>query len=109
MLGSFYAWMSFYELRTDVLLQKSKVLLMPATYNGGALREALQVLASGDGVALGGFLLLTALTLLAEWFSVTHKNEEYYYLRQPLALVVLVVLTVLLAPGKTNAFIYFAF
>ena len=29
-LASFYAWMSFYELRTDVLLQKSKVLLMPA-------------------------------------------------------------------------------
>ncbi len=69
----------------------------------------MQVLASGDGVALGGFLLLTMLTLLTEWFSVRDKNEEYYYLRQPVALGMLVVLTLLLAPGKTNAFIYFAF
>jgi hypothetical protein len=53
--------------------------------------------------------LLTAFTLLAEWFSVADRNDEYYYLRQPLVLGLLVVLTVLLAPGKTNAFIYFAF
>jgi D-alanyl-lipoteichoic acid acyltransferase DltB (MBOAT superfamily) len=109
MVGSFYAWLSFYELRTDVLLQKSKVLLMPSAYNGEALHEAIRGLASGDGIALGGFLLLTALTLLVEWLSVTDKNEEYYYFRQPLALGVLVALTLLLAPGKTNAFIYFAF
>jgi D-alanyl-lipoteichoic acid acyltransferase DltB (MBOAT superfamily) len=109
MFGSFYAWLSFYEPRTDILLKKSTVLLMPSTYSVAALREATQGLASGNGIALGGFLLLAALTLAAEWLSVLHKNEEYYYLRRSGVLMVLVCLTLLLAPGKTNAFIYFAF
>ncbi len=109
MLGTFYAWLCFYERRTDVLLHKAGVLLTPAAYSGAALREAVHGLASGSGFVLGCFLALTALTLLAEWFSVARKDEEYWYLRRPYVLAVLVALTILLAPGKQNAFIYFAF
>ena len=73
------------------------------------LREALHRWGNADGFVLLCFLLLTSLVLLLEWMSVARRNEPYYYLRRPSILVALVVLTVLLAPGNHNAFIYFAF
>jgi hypothetical protein len=52
---------------------------------------------------------LCALTLLAEWRSLAGGDEPYSLLVRPWVLVLLVVLTVWLAPGDQNDFIYFAF
>ncbi|MFM2293912.1 MAG: hypothetical protein RLZZ350_325 [Verrucomicrobiota bacterium] len=109
MLGVFFAWMSFYETNTLMLLRKMSVLLQPSGYTFGALRAAVQEFASPNGIVLAFFLGLTLVTLLAEWLSVRRREHEYAWLRHPLALCILVVLTVELAPGKNNAFIYFAF
>ncbi len=109
LLACFFAWLSFYEVRTGIMLQKFHVLLTPSAYHLGALRDALNCLAPGDTIVLGGFLALAGLTLMAEWLSVARKHEEYYYLRRPWVLGTLVVLSVLFAPGTNNAFIYFAF
>ena len=64
---------------------------------------------AADLVTLGGTLGLCALTLLAEWRSLSRGGEPYSLLVRPWVLVLLVVLTVWLAPGDQNDFIYFAF
>ena len=56
-----------------------------------------------------GVSVLTLLTLGIEWLSVRRTDQPYAYLCKRPVVVVLVILTVLLAPGKNNGFIYFAF
>jgi hypothetical protein len=55
------------------------------------------------------FLFLTTVTLCAEWQSVARTQEAYHYLRKPMVTALLVIFLVLLAAGKSNTFIYFAF
>ena len=109
MLACFYAWLCFYETSTPVLIAKMKLLLMPSAYSAVALREAVQLWSARNGIILAGILLLTTLTLVMEWLSVRKKNEPYFFLRRPGILIVLVILTMFLAPQKNNGFIYFAF
>ena len=107
--GAFFAWLCFYETRTPVLLLKLKTLVNPAAYGAAALQEAVAVWRKPEAFVLGCFLILAAAVLIAEWLSIARKNEPYYYLRQRVVVIILVVLAVLLAPGRNNAFIYFAF
>lgn len=109
MLTSFCAWLGFYETRTSVLVAKVKTLLTPHAYNGAALHDVMHQLASSNGFVLICFLLLAAATLLFEWQSVARRDVPYYYLCKPAVLIALVILTVILAPAKSNGFIYFAF
>jgi D-alanyl-lipoteichoic acid acyltransferase DltB (MBOAT superfamily) len=108
-LGTFAAWVCFYETRTPVLLAKLQTLLTPAAYGAAALEEAVSTLSKPDSLVLGAFLFLAGAVWVTEWLSIRYKNEPYYYLRRPMVAGVLVVLALLLAPGKNNAFIYFAF
>jgi len=109
MLTSFCAWLGFYETRTPVLAAKLKTLLTPHAYGGSALHEALNNWSSGSGFVVFCFLVLTTMVLVLEWQSVARRDTPYYYLCRPPVLVALVILTVILAPGKSNGFIYFAF
>jgi D-alanyl-lipoteichoic acid acyltransferase DltB (MBOAT superfamily) len=113
MMASFYAWLCFYESDTGVLLAKLKLLLLPQSYHPAALQTAVHVWINAwtgaHGVVLLGVLFLTSTTLLAEWFSLRRHGEPYFLLRRFWVMVLLIFLTVLLAPGKSNGFIYFAF
>jgi D-alanyl-lipoteichoic acid acyltransferase DltB (MBOAT superfamily) len=109
MVGVFFAWLCFYEQRSAVLFQKIATLLTPQAYSPGALKEFCQLHASGDGITLAGFLVLGGISVLAEWRSLAVHNEPYTLFRGAWASCLLVVLTLALAPGKQNAFIYFAF
>jgi len=109
MVAVFAAWLCFYESRTAVLLDKVRTLLTPAAYHVGALRAAAHPYAGAHGVVLSGLLTLAAITLILEWLSMHLKKEPYYYLRKRSVICALVILTILLAPGENNAFIYFAF
>jgi D-alanyl-lipoteichoic acid acyltransferase DltB (MBOAT superfamily) len=109
MLTSFCAWLGFYETRTSVLATKLKTLLNPHAYGTSALHEALHQWSSANGFVVFCFLVLTMIVLLLEWQSVARRDVPYYYLYRPAVLVALVILTVILAPGRSNGFIYFAF
>lgn len=109
MLGTFGAWLCFYELNGDVLFVKLRTLATLSAYHPSALSGMFTQWPRGDLIALVCLLVLAGLTMTMEWLSVRCKNEAYYYLRRPWALGLLVLLTVLLAPGKNNGFIYFAF
>ena len=109
MIVAFFAWLGFYETRTDVLGLKIKALLTLQGYNHAALGEAAAVFSSANGFVMCCFLALSALSFLLEWLSVLKKDEPYYLLRRPVILIGLVLLTVVLAEVKSNEFIYFAF
>jgi alginate O-acetyltransferase complex protein AlgI len=109
MLVSFCAWLGFYETRTPMLLLKMKAMFMPGAYNLAQWHEFATQYLSSSGLVLCCFLMLAAVILLFEWLSVARHDTPYYYLRQPAVIVALIVLTVLLAPEKSNGFIYFAF
>ncbi|MFT3868299.1 MAG: MBOAT family O-acyltransferase [Nibricoccus sp.] len=109
MATSFGAWLAFYEIRTDALFAKIRTILTPAAYNTDALREALHRWSSVDGFVMTCFLTLSGGVLLVEWFSVRKNQQPYRLLFHPVALILLLVLTLILAPGTNNGFIYFAF
>lgn len=109
MLAAFLAWLAFYELRPDILWAKYLTLLTPTAYNLTAIKSLLTVLNSGEWIVLLSLFVLAGMTLVLEWLSVRRHPEPFALLRRPWLVALLVVLTVLLAPGKNNAFIYFAF
>ena len=88
---------------------KLLTLIQIRGYSAANLKGMLAVYGGGDLVALAGVLALAAATLAAEAWSVRRLDRPYAVLTTPRALTVLVVLTLLLAPGKNNGFIYFAF
>ena len=110
MATAFCAWLGFYETRTGVLALKLRTLFTPGAYNLAALREATATaFSSGEGYVLGCLLCLSGVTFLLEWLSVVRRDQPYYFLCRPAVLIGLVLLTVVLAGGKSNGFIYFAF
>ncbi len=109
MVAAFSAWLCFYELNTSRMLSKLALLLNPAAYAPGALKATIALFPPGDRFVLAGLFVLVAGVLSLEWLSVRRLNEPYGYFRKKPVLILLVVLTVLLAPGKNNGFIYFAF
>jgi D-alanyl-lipoteichoic acid acyltransferase DltB (MBOAT superfamily) len=109
MLVSFCAWLGFYETRTPVLLLKFKTLFTPGAYSLAHWHEFGVRYFSSSGYVLCCFLILTGVILFFEWLSVARHDSPYYYLRRPAAVVTLIIFTILLAPEKSNGFIYFAF
>jgi D-alanyl-lipoteichoic acid acyltransferase DltB (MBOAT superfamily) len=107
MLASFAAWLCFYETRTRILALKLQAILTPQAYDHDALHEAIGHWDSVGGYVLACMLTLTGIVLLLEWLSIARRDVPFYFLRRPVILVVLV--TILLAPERNNGFIYFAF
>lgn len=103
------AWLCFYEVDTTRMFAKLGLLLTPVAYSMTALKSTVAAIPAGDRIVLACLFGLATLTLMTEWLSVRRLNEPYAYLRRKPVLVGLVILTVLLAPGKNNGFIYFAF
>jgi alginate O-acetyltransferase complex protein AlgI len=109
MVGVAFSWLFFLETHTPSLKAKLLTLIQVRGYSAANLKGMLGVYGGGGLVALAGVLALAAATLAAEAWSVRRLDRPYAVLTTPRALTVLVVLTLLLAPGKNNGFIYFAF
>ena len=103
--AAFLAWLCFYETRTNVLVAKLHALITPAAYKLEFARYVFDGCKNRPTLCL----VLCGLAFLAEWLSLSRKNEAYYYLRRPAVLFVLIALVVFLSPEKNNGFIYFAF
>jgi hypothetical protein len=73
------------------------------------LRALIPILEPGNAFVLASFLLLACAVLLIEWLSLRKTGEPYAFFKKPAVLCTMVAMTVLLAPGEKNDFIYFAF
>ena len=109
MVGAFFAWLCFYETRTDVLFAKMGTLLDPTAYTMTNLQQVIAILEPGNAFVLAAFLSMAFFALVVEWFSLRNTGQPYAFFKKPAVLCALVALTVLLAPGEKNDFIYFAF
>lgn len=109
MLASFAAWLSFYETQTASLLKKFQTLLTPAAYNPAAFRQLTHHWGGPEQLVLVTMLALTALVFTLEWRSLSRPGGPYSLLLNRKLLFALIILTLLLAPGESNDFIYFAF
>lgn len=109
MAGAFFAWLCFYETRTDILFAKMGTLLDPTAYTLAHVRQVIAILEPGGAFVLAAFLLMAFSALIVEWFSLRNTGQPYAFFKKPAVLCGLVALTVLLAPGEKNDFIYFAF
>ena len=109
MAAVFLAWLCFYETSLPVLLLKLQTLFTPAGYSTANWQIARTTWAGANGFVLLCFVALAAATQGLEWRSLRHGGEPLAALRKTPVLVALVILTVILSPGKSNGFIYFAF
>ena len=108
-VGAFFAWLCFYETRTPVLFAKMRTLLDPGAYTLTNLQQLIAIVEPGNAFVLAAFLLMAFFTLVIEWFSLRNTRQPYAFFKKPPVLCALIALTVLLAPGARNDFIYFAF
>jgi alginate O-acetyltransferase complex protein AlgI len=109
MLAVFFAWLFFYETRSDALWLKAGTLLNPLAYNGANLAVALKEFKTSAFFVFACFLALALIAHSLEWMAVRNRYEPFYYHRRPATLVALVALICFLSPAETNDFIYFAF
>ena len=109
LVATFLAWLCFYETDITTLLLKLRALFTPGAYSLAHLHAVSAQWIGRDLFVLGCFLVLSLAAFLGEWRSLRRGGEPLALLRRPAVLFVLVVLTVLLAPGKSNGFIYFTF
>lgn len=109
MLGVAFAWLCFYESRTDVLMGKLMALVTPDSYGKNSIREFIASLQVPQTASLAGVIALSIGAISLEWSALRRGGEPYAVFRRMPVLLLMVVLTILLAPGKNNAFIYFAF
>lgn len=109
MSAVFLAWLCFYETNLSHLMEKLGAIFTPGAYAPAQFRAAVLQWSEPSGLVLASFLALSALALWAERRSLLHGGEPFSLFRKPLVLLILVILTVILAPGKSNGFIYFAF
>jgi len=104
-----FSWLLFYETRTPVLMAAMKTLVSPAGYSDEALALWMAWVRSANGTVALAFVGLSGVSFFFEWRSLRGGGAPYGELRRPWVLAVLIVLTVWLAPGASNGFIYFAF
>lgn len=109
MAGVFLAWLFFYQTDLAVLKQNLGAVLTPSAYSVPALKGFLASRGGADLLVLFGLCLITSGILLAEFFGQKSHENPYHYLSKFPVLMLLILLTVVMAPGARNSFIYFAF
>lgn len=109
-LYTMVAWLFFLERDIVLLQQKVISIVQPASYTLAQLNKLPVVFPSPtDALTTGTILILATSALALEGFGLRRYTEPYHLLRHPAACIVLVFLTVLLAPMEESSFIYFNF
>jgi alginate O-acetyltransferase complex protein AlgI len=104
------AWLFFLERDPALLREKALSLVQPAAYSLDHLR-LLPTAFPGptNAITTAIILILAATALTVEALGIRSKSEPYYLARHPAASILLVFLTILLAPMEESQFIYFNF
>jgi alginate O-acetyltransferase complex protein AlgI len=104
-----FAWLFFFESDPVALKAKTLTLLNPLNYGLGALKNLPHVFAPSHGLTLGMILLLALAILAMEALGTKRNSEPYYFLRKSGICMILIFLTIFLAPMEESHFIYFNF
>jgi alginate O-acetyltransferase complex protein AlgI len=104
------AWLFFFETNPQALKAKAISLCNPLAYGLAPLKNLPAIFANPANAATTGLILLIAFALLAlEGRNIQKQLEPYHLSRKPAICILLIFLTVLLAPMEESQFIYFNF
>ncbi|GAA5128508.1 MBOAT family protein [Luteolibacter yonseiensis] len=104
------AWLFFLERDPHVLLDKAQAVLSPASYSLANFKNVASVFAGPSDIATTALIFLFASLFLGlELLGVRQETAAYHHARRPVACMILVFLTILLAPMEESSFIYFNF
>jgi len=104
----FAAWLPFYETRWPVLSHKLAILCSSSSYSVSLLRQYAMSFDSWHYLPLTLLMILSLATFTAEAFC-SRKKAHYGYANHPVAIIILIALTVWFGSTKGNDFIYFSF
>jgi D-alanyl-lipoteichoic acid acyltransferase DltB (MBOAT superfamily) len=103
-------WLFFLERNPAALKTKTLAMLDPSAYTIDHLHHLITAFSGPtDALTTASILILAAIALAIEGVGIRKQSEPYQILRHPAASIVLVFLTVLLAPMEESSFIYFNF
>ena len=104
------AWLFFLERDPSLLRQKATALIQPAAYSLENLRHLAAAFPGPTNALTSAIILTLALAALTlEGLGLRSKSDPCHLARHPAASIVLVILTILLAPMQESSFIYFNF
>jgi D-alanyl-lipoteichoic acid acyltransferase DltB (MBOAT superfamily) len=105
-----FTWLFFLERDTSLLLKKSLALFTPSAYSIAHLPGLPDAFGGiSNALTLSLVLALAVIALALEGFGIRRQLEPYRIARHPAASILLVFLTVWLAPMEESSFIYFNF
>lgn len=105
----FFAWLFFYETSSQELWRKVGAITLPSGYSAEFLQDYMQMFTSRGELLNCAFLLLLSFVAIGMEAMSIKCDKPYKYLRAFGVSVILVILTVLLAPAQKADFIYFNF
>jgi alginate O-acetyltransferase complex protein AlgI len=104
------AWLFFFEADPQAMTAKAFSLLNPTAYGPDSFLRLIQVFnGPSHGLTMAMIVLLSLGFLGMEALGLRKQLEPYQFSRKPAICVILVFLTVLLAPMEESQFIYFNF
>ena len=105
-----FTWLFFLERDPATLWNKSLSLFQPSAYSLSDIKAISGIFAGPvDLITTGLILAIAVVAISLEGLDKLNGHEPYHFGRSTVSCVVLVILTVLLAPLQESSFIYFNF
>ena len=109
LVAALFSWLFFYETDFQLLMLKAASLFSPGAYGVAEMAGLGNFLLKPEGL-LSLFLVgCSTLVIGLEAYSISRQGEAYGVFFRPWMLGLMILFTVWMAPGKSSAFIYFAF
>lgn len=107
---TFAAWLFFFERDPQALKAKAIALCNPHSYGFQSLKKLPAIFSGPTHELTMALIFLVAFAFLVmEALGVRNNTEPYHLSRRPLVCLILIFLTVFLAPMEESKFIYFNF
>jgi D-alanyl-lipoteichoic acid acyltransferase DltB (MBOAT superfamily) len=104
-----FSWLFFYETDFQSLMQKLETLVSPTAYGFAELGGMANYFLKPEGLLSLVLVVCSLMVIGMEASCFRNHGKPYSIFLSPRALVLMIVFTIWMAPGKNNAFLYFAF
>lgn len=104
-----FSWLFFYETDSQLLMQKLATLFSPDAYGLAEVASLCRIFLKPEGLFSLVLVMLTFMVIAGEAYSLRNSRKPYGLFFRPLMLIAMIIFTIWMAPGKSSAFIYFAF
>jgi len=104
-----FSWLFFYETDSQLRMQKLATLFSPDAYGLAEVASLCRIFLKPEGLFSLVLVMFTFMVIAGEAYSLRNSRKPYGLFFRPLMLIAMIIFTIWMAPGKSSAFIYFAF